>query len=243
MAKRFPAHWEPILSIDPSVYKLDFAEQHKLRKSIQVLVAEKNWEGCRGLVLEDEHRVTISSQLAKMTLGFEQEFFDEVRSILVYPDAYVAKDQNQIGSGVVVESRSDRLGEAWYRGPVILSWQDVLATAVGENYGRNVVVHEFAHQLDMRNGAHADGVPVIESGHLAAKWVEVMQREYDDLVSRCHAGEPSLLDCYGASSLSEFFAVSSEAYFEEPGDLRIEWPELFDQLDSFYRPLRIPGRH
>ncbi len=235
--RRFPDHWEAILHSNALFFhSLSSAQQERLRRSTQIFVAEKNWEGCGGLQMTDEHRLTIAAQMSRLTLGFADEYFDDVKSILVYPDAYLGKSQDQIGSGVVVEGSSSRLGEAWYRGPVILSWADVLATGRQENFGRNVVIHEFAHQLDMRNSPFADGVPVIESRQQAEHWLSTMARDYERLSALCDAGVPNVLDCYGATNPAEFFAVASEVFFEQPNLLNAEWPDLFVLLRDFYLP-------
>ncbi len=237
-----PAKWHELLS-ENAVFLEDVEEETKtaILRSVQVFCSEKNWEGCGGLKLTDEHRATISAQIAKMTLGMgvgevDGEYFPEVQSILVYPEAYLADTKQHIGAGVVMESRDGRLGEAWHRGPVILSWQDVLATGRRQNFARNVVIHEFAHHLDMRNGRDADGIPVIESSDLGRRWREVTQRCFGQLQEMCRNGSPRLLDCYGATSLSEFFAVASEVFFEEPHAMRHHWPELFDLFNEFYFP-------
>ena len=236
LSRPFPASWNAILARN-AVFTRGMQGRwlSQVKDAIKVLVAEKNWEGCGGLKIEDEHRVTIAAQIAKMTLGMPGEYFAETKSVLLYPQAYVAKSQQQIGSGVVVEGPSGRAGEAWYRGPVILSWDEVLATGRQKNFARNVVIHEFAHQLDMRNGAHADGVPVIESAEFAKRWVRVLRENYARLQEQCQNGVRSLLDCYGATNHAEFFAVASEVFFEEPEDLELEWPDLFGILAEFYR--------
>jgi Mlc titration factor MtfA (ptsG expression regulator) len=236
MTSPFPATWETYLAHNARfTEQLSPLENGQLREAIQVFVAEKNWEGCAGLVVTDEHRVTIAAQMARMILYFENEYFDQVLSILIYPNTYLAKSTNQMGSGVIVEGDSGRLGEAWYRGPVILSWADVLATAHHLNQGHNVVIHEFAHQLDMRNGRTADGVPTIESATVAERWLQVMPRAFEKLGHMCREGLPSVLDCYGATSPAEFFAVASESYFEQPSQLAHQWPAVFELLDTFYR--------
>ncbi|MCA9134906.1 MAG: zinc-dependent peptidase [Planctomycetales bacterium] len=237
LARAFPETWEAILAENARfASELDLEQQSKLRGAIQVLVAEKNWEGCGGLQLRDEHRVTIAAQIARMTLHFEHEYFEAVQSILVYPTAYLARSIADMGSGVVVEGQSGRAGEAWYRGPVILSWADVLSTGRGQRGAHNVVVHEFAHQFDMRNGPFADGIPVIESPALAQRWNAVMSAACEELGEMCRRGMPSIIDCYGATDRAEFFAVASEAYFEQPQALHHQWPEVFDLLEQFYSP-------
>lgn len=236
LSRPFPSSWEAIIKRN-AVYTRGMENRWlaQVKDTIKILVSEKHWEGCGGLKIEDEHRVTIAAQIAKMTLGMPDEYFAETKSVLLYPHAYVAKSQQQIGSGFVVEGPSGRAGEAWYRGPVILSWDDVLATGRQQNFARNVVIHEFAHQLDMRNGAQADGVPTIESAEFADRWVRVMKENYERLRNQCQNGVRSLLDCYGATNHAEFFAVASEVFFEEPEDLEIEWPELFEILCEYYR--------
>ncbi len=234
VARPFPDDWERTLENNARFFDpLPSVQKDRLRNAIKIFVAEKNWEGCGGQAMHDTHRVTIAAQMARMTLGFNEEYFDEVRSILLYPDTYLAKSQDMIGS-TVIEGNSARLGEAWYRGPVILSWVDVLATGREENYGRNVVIHEFAHQLDMRNGRHADGVPPIESKQLADRWLEVLHRDHQRLTEYCRSGIHTILDCYGATNPSEFFAVASEAYFEQPQQLLFDWPELHELLQQYY---------
>lgn len=209
-------------------------QQVKVRQSIQILVAEKNWEGCGGLALTDEHRVTIAAQMARMTLYFDEDYFDSVLSILVYPAAYLAKSQEQLSGGVIVEGSSGRLGEAWHRGPVILSWSEVLENVRDAYPQRNVVIHEFAHQIDMRNGSHADGFPPLESAQVAQQWSRIMPAAFEELAHICQMGIPNLLDCYGATNPAEFFAVASESYFEQPAELQYQWPEVFELLDAFY---------
>ncbi len=233
-AAPFRPEWEEILQQHARFYnRLDAGDQTRIQAAIQVFVAEKNWEGCGGQPMRDLHRVTIAAHMARMTLGFTAEYFDEVKSILLYPDAYVAKGQEVIG-GTLVEGDSPRLGEAWYRGPVILSWSDVLASSRGELPGRNVVIHEFAHQLDMRNGRQADGVPAIESPELATRWLQMLRRDFAQLQADCAAGHPPVLDCYGTTNPAEFLAVATEAFFECPQPLREHWPELFGLLREFF---------
>lgn len=234
MAETFPPQWERELQQHARfMTEFSLTQQDRIRDSIKVFMAEKNFEGCAGHVVEDHHRLTVCAQMARMTLGFSEEWFEEVRSILIYPDAYVAKSQEVVGS-IVVEGQSARAGEAWYRGPVILSWSDVLATSQQQNHGRNVVIHEFAHQLDMRNGRQADGVPVIEDASVARDWFETLQRDFDCLSALCRAGKWTSMDCYAATNHAEFFAVASESFFEQSQRLQYDWPDVYQMLARFY---------
>ena len=173
----FPDAWSGILNRNVKHYSLlTQAEQAKLRDDLRVLIAETNWEGCGGLAINDEVQVTIAAQASLLLLGFQDQYFDMVESILVYPNAFVAPDHTEIGEGLELVGESSNEGEAWYRGPVVLSWPDALAGGRGESGGRNLVVHEFAHQLDMENGDVNDGTPSLAgrgsatSGPILRRW-------------------------------------------------------------------------
>lgn len=236
LAEPFPEQWQAVLWRNVRHYaRLTPSEQAKMRDVSRILVAEKNWEGCGGLAISDEIKVTVAAEAALLVLGFEDEYFDMVQSILVYPDAYVAHGHEFAAGGFVVEGESDREGEAWYRGPVILSWHDVLAAARCRAGGENLVLHEFAHQLDMQNGRVADGVPPMESAEQYRRWQEVLDAEYAHLVSECERGRRTLLDCYAATSPAEFFAVATECFFERPRKMAQRHPELYESLRGYYR--------
>lgn len=232
----FPAVWQTTLDRNvPYLRRLTAAEQAKLRDDIQVLVAEKYWEGCNGLEMTDEVRVTIAAQIGLLCLGFQEEYFEMVESILVYPDAYVAPSQTSLGGGVVLEGESSREGEAWYRGPVILSWDDVLEDGRRDHDGHNLVLHEFAHQLDMQGGRTVNGMPILSNDAARSHWQTVIDRQYRQLERHCRQGRPPVLDCYGTTNLAEFFAVTTEVFFERPRALHQHHAELFDLLADFYR--------
>lgn len=234
-SQALPASWQAILTLRaPFRSQLDPPMREKLDHAMVIFVAEKNWEGCGGLVLQDEHRVTIAAHALRLTLGFEPDYFDEVDSILVYPSSYEAPSHQMVGSGVVLEGTSARLGESWYRGPVILAWSDIIKGTGKSGRANNVVLHEFAHQLDMRNGRDADGVPVIESSEQAEQWLEVVGHDYQRLCRLCQSGRRCVLDCYGTTNMAEFFAVASESFFETPRELKKEWPNLFAVLKRYY---------
>ncbi len=227
--------WEEVLHTHARFFpELSSDDQEQLRNAIKVLVAEKNWEGCRGLEMTWEIKVVIAAHAARLTLALPQKFYDRVQSILVYPDVYTTPKRTSVGSGLAIEGGTSLLsGQAWYRGPVILSWADALEGALGELPGHNVVLHEFAHQLDMLNG-EADGVPVIENAHAAERWQSVMARHYHWLCGVCRRGEHSVLDCYGTKDHAEFFAVATEAFFEASSELQTQLPELYTVLRDFY---------
>jgi Mlc titration factor MtfA (ptsG expression regulator) len=236
VAAPFPEAWKQILLANVYHYaRLADSEQAKLHDDLRVLVAEKNWEGCGGLQINDEIKVTIAAQASLLLLGFQDEYFDNVLSILAYPDAYVAPGQTISKGGLVLQGDSGREGEAWYRGPVILSWADALAGGREEHDGDNLVLHEFAHQLDMLGGRVADGTPPMPTRAQHDRWQMVTRAEYDRLVHDCHHGRRVLLDCYGTTDMSEFFAVATECFFERPREMSRLHPQLYAVLRDFYR--------
>lgn len=230
----FPADWPVWLDENVAHYSLlTDEEKQKLRRDTQVFVAEKNWEGCAGLVVTDEMRVTIAAQACLLLLGFHDQLFDRVLSILIYPREYVAADARRLGGGEAVGA-DVRLGEAWYRGPVILSWAEVIDDCRRLGHGRNVVWHEFAHQLDMLDGA-IDGTPPLSGAEQYRRWTAVMTAEFARLRDARRMGQRTVIDPYGATNEAEFFAVVSEAFFDRPLRLRAEHRELYDLVAEFYR--------
>lgn len=235
-ATPFPEEWDRIIDANVRHEKyLTSEQQYLLRRFVQIFVAEKNWEGCNGLVITDEVKVTIAAQVALLTFGRSDLWFDHVMSILVYPDAYVVKEAEHDTTGIVTESGQERLGEAVWQGPVILSWADVLAGGRGESSADNLVLHEFAHQLDMMNGRLVDGIPPLESQAELSRWKSVMQRAYEQLIDDCSARRRTVIDCYGASSDVEFFAVTTEAFFQNSRALRQHHADVYALLHDHFQ--------
>ncbi len=235
LAIPFPEAWLTILREHVGHYGLlADAEQQKLRDAVQIMIAEKDWEGCRGLELTDEVRVTIAALAAILILGFDDFYFDNVTTILVYPNEYVAKEERAIGGGATLEEESDRLGEAHYRGPVILSWKEIHENALAPGYGSNLVFHEFAHQLDMLNGA-VDGTPNLPTSELAERWAKSMDDEYRRLQRAERRHRETLLDPYGATNPAEFFAVAVECFFDSPRAMQAEYPPLYALFRDYFR--------
>lgn len=233
LARPFPAEWLPYLEQLEHYRRLGQSEQSRLRDDLRVFIAEKNWEGCGGLDLNDEIRVTIAAFACMLLLGLEHDYFSGVQSILVYPSEFVVPVREPIGP-TVLEGESFHLGEAWYRGPVILSWDEIAADVANPGTGQNLVWHEFAHQLDMLNAA-VDGTPPLPTRQLRERWREVMSVEQRRLRRADMLGRPTLLDPYGAEDAAEFFAVATEAFFDQPLPLAAEHPELYDLLRGYYR--------
>jgi Mlc titration factor MtfA (ptsG expression regulator) len=238
-AAPFPAHWRAILRQRvPRFATLPFDVRRRLEQEIAVFVAEKDFIGCAGQEVDDEVRVTIAAQACMLLLGRPHHHFASLRTILVYPGAFVVEKLRPEPSGVLQETRQALSGESWTNGQVVLSWQDVLEGASDPGDGRNVVVHEFAHQLDQEKG-YANGAPVLAGRERYRRWSSVMSREYARLQARTGwetpGSEPPLLSAYGATDPAEFFAVASEVFFERPARLAVEHPELYAELSAYYR--------
>ena len=231
----FPANWEQTLKQRFALWSVLSDEQRdRMRNWMQVFIREKNWEGCGGLRMTDEIKVVIAAQAGWMVLGLDELYFDHVLSILVYPDAYRVPGTTTNSIGIVDEWGSARMGEAWWRGPVILSWRHSLSGALGED-SENLVCHEFAHQLDMLNGQFVDGTPPLDSAEQEENWERVMDEGYQQLSHRCRRRQPSIIRCYGMTNPGEFFAVSTEAFFAAPLKLRQDYPEVYAALEGFYK--------
>ena len=209
---------------------LEPAERVQLRVLARQFVAEKQWSGAQGLQLTPRIQLTIALQACLPVLQLGLDWYEGWVGIVVYPGDFLIPRRMVDEDGVVHEYDDEVMGEAWYGGPVLLSWFDDAADA----HGINVVIHEFAHKLDMRSG-DADGVPPLHEGMSRRRWIEVMSRAFDDFQERVDHGEETLLDPYGAEWPAEFFAVASEAFFENPRLLWDEYPEVYEQLRLFYR--------
>lgn len=237
LTQPFRAEWKRIVEANVlHARQLTPDQRHRLEQRIQIFVAEKNWEGCRGLEMTDEVRVTVAGLACFLALELQPEVhFDHVLSILVYPNSYVAKGVEVSRAGIVVEGGQARLGEAWWRGPVILSWHEVLAAGRRESPGQNLVFHEFAHQLDMMNGRMADGLPPVQTEDQMQRWLHVLGPEFDRLVEDCRRGHRGFIDCYGATNPAEFFAVLTESFFEDPHHLTVHHREAYGVLRDYFR--------
>lgn len=231
----FPPAWHSYLDRNVFAYRdLKQAEQRRLQDDLRVLVAEKNWEGCGGLTITDEIKVTVAAQAALLLLGIEHDYFPKVLSVLIYPSCFLVPDRVDADDWVVEEENHARLGEAWYRGPVILAWDELLQNGRDPSQGRNLVIHEFAHQLDFEDGL-LNGTPPLTSRASHEKWRDVMTSEYERLIRDAESGRETLLDDYGAEDPMEFFAVASECFFTQPARLRDRHPELYEVLQEYYR--------
>jgi len=238
-----PDEWRRIIEDNVAMFgRLSAADQEELLGHAQVLIAEKHFEGCGGLELTDEMRVTIAAQASVLLLHRNADYFPQLTSILVYPSTYLVPTERSLGAYVLQEHEEARLGHTGMNlGVVVLAWDDALRGARIADDGENLVLHEFAHQLDLDDHA-ADGTPPLD-GQLYRSWSRVLTPEFDALRRARASGTPTLIDQYGATNPAEFFAVVTELFFERPGALRDAHAALYDVLRSYYvqDPAAWPG--
>ena len=225
-------------------------ERATLRALAAQFLRDKEFHGAGGLAITDEIALAIAAQAVLPVLHLGLNWYDDFVGIVVHPAEVVAQRSESDDDGVVHEYEEVVAGEAMERGPVMLSWQDVLAGSLTADQGYNVVIHEFAHKIDMRDGG-ADGCPTLPAGFAGtssareahAVWMNAVQPAYDNfreqvIVAERFGGEPTWLDPYGATSLSEFFAVACEAYFVNRAHFGRDFPEVLQLFDAFFLPAR-----
>lgn len=234
-AQPVPQAWLEVLNTRvPYLGRLPADLRHELNANMQVFLAEKAFIGCDGFVITDEVRVTIAAQACLLLLGRPTDYFPKLRQVLVYPGSFVV-DGLHSGEGNLElhHGRQALAGESWFEGQVVLAWDETLEDAQVPDDGRNVVIHEFAHQLDMENG-DANGVPLLPSLARYRRWSQVMDAEFARLQQLTLRRQPCLIDPYGASHPAEFFAVISEAFFEQGTEMAHQLPQLYAELRGFY---------
>jgi MtfA peptidase len=235
-AQPVPAAWRAILERNLSVFnRLPAEDQSELLGHTQIFLAEKHFEGAGGLELTDGIRVTIAAQACLLLLHRETDYYPELVSIIVYPSGYTAVEERHLGGGIWSDAAEDRLGHTGQRlRALVLAWDEARHGAAAPTDGENLVLHEFAHQLDFEN-KRSDGTPALETRGDYLAWARVMSAEFDALRNAIDMGVPTLLDGYGATDPAEFFAVVTEVFFERPRALLRMHPALFAQLKRFYR--------
>jgi hypothetical protein len=200
----------------------------------RIFVAERHWEGCAGLQLTDEIRVTIAGQVGLLMLGLDIDDLGRSKTVLVYPGEFRAPFRELLDSGEVIEGVDDLLGQTQFGGPVAIAWDEVRAAGRGESDGVNPVIHEFAHQLDFLDGS-LNGTPLLADAALDSRWKHVMTAAFETHCRAVERGRDTLIDPYGATNEGEFFAVVTEAFFELPLDLSRRHGELYELFRAYYR--------
>ncbi|MGI8400085.1 MAG: zinc-dependent peptidase [Gemmatimonadaceae bacterium] len=231
-----PPAWREILRRNLPIFnRLPDDDQAELLGQMQVFLAEKHFEGAGGLDVSDEIRITIAGQACLLLLHRDTDYYPELTSIIVYPSGYTAHEDRHIGGGIWEEGGEDRLGHTGQRlGALVLAWDAVSHGASSPADGENLVLHEFAHQLDFENHV-TDGTPALEKRGDYLAWARVMSAEFDALRRASYTGEAGVIDFYGTTSPAEFFAVITETFFERPRALKRKHPELYAQLQQFYK--------
>ena len=229
-----PVDLEATLKRSVRLYEIMPVElREQLLGHVNVFLAEKEFIGVGGQEITDEVRYVIAGTACILLLNREPHYFPGFTSVLIYPDTFESGTVRHDGM-VQVHERTARAGESWHRGPIVLSWGDVIRGVRDPSDGFNVVLHEFAHKLDEQSDG-TDGTPDLHHANHFDEWVEVLTREYNALRTRVARGTNRVLDEYGLTSPPEFFAVATESFFEKPQAMKKRLPELYEQLQRFYR--------
>jgi MtfA peptidase len=236
MAEQLPPEYLEILEKHVALYSL---LPDKLKKElhgrIAIFLDEKDFEGCGDLEITDRIKVTVAAFACMLLLNKNFDYYPSLNSILVYPDAYVASDsKSSLGGVMVVQKESARLGESWTHGNLVLSWQQIENEASDIHRHQNVILHEFAHQLDQLDG-YADGVPPLPNKGIYPEWRKIMTEEYEHLCNEAEHAIRDVIDWYGATNPAEFFAVTTESFFCNPIALKEAHEKLYDLFVEFYQ--------
>jgi len=231
----FPDAWVAIVEGNIAVYKnLPTPLRLQLRKLIKQFLHQKHFSGAGGLTITDEIRVTIAAEACMLLLNRRTGVYPSLKYIIVYPTAFIVDRPQGGADGIVSEGRKGLLGESWSNGKVILAWDNVLHGSTNFVDGQNVVLHEFAHQLDSESG-NTNGAPILVGKNCLRTWAGTLSSEFEVLQEDAWLGKKSLLDHYGATNPAEFFAVSTETFFEKPVQMAKYHAELFEVLKCYYR--------
>ena len=226
------ASWTRAVNRFSFAVRLTEQERVQLRNLVVLFLHEKQISAAGGLMLDQEMKLGIAIQACILVLNLGVDYYDGWGEIIVYPDEFVPRHEIRNEHGLVETDERSYAGQAWLHGPVILSWADV--EIAGDPDGANVVIHEFAHKLDMLNGG-ANGFPPLHAAMSREAWTKAFTEAYKDLRRRVEAGEDTDIDPYAIEAPGEFFAVMSEAFFEIPDIVRESYPAVYAQLTEFYR--------
>jgi MtfA peptidase len=233
--KPFPADWLKIIEANVPFYnRLPADDKIELQCHILIFIAEKQFEGCGGLTITDEIKVTIAAQACILILHRKTDYYPGLSVILVYPQAFIAPRTLCKIPGIMTENSEVLLGESWSSGSIVLSWGDIKKGTSDISDGHNVVFHEFAHQIDSSCGK-GDHSKVLENRSSYIAWARALQQDYQLLRQAASENQPSFLDKYGASDPAEFFAVATEFFFEKPRELKEKHLNLYLELMRFYQ--------
>ena len=231
----FPAPWLQILRRGLPIYKTMWPDQQReLRQLIKRFIDNKEFVGCAGQTIDDEVRVTIAAHACLLLLNRPSHEYQDLRSVLVYPSTFKVKHDKHDDFGLVTAGEHFLIGESWSNGKVILAWDSVQQSVQNFADGHNVVLHEFAHQLDHESGT-TNGAPLLYNKGAYGDWARVFSDEFAHLQHASAVQQKTLIDAYGASDPAEFFAVVTETFYERPHELAARHYKLFEELKSYYR--------
>jgi Mlc titration factor MtfA (ptsG expression regulator) len=226
------AQWVEVCASLPLLRGLPSDEMQRLQELVILFCHHKIFEGAHGLVITQSMRLIIAVQACLPILKLGLEWYDGWVSVIVYPSGFAPKRVVRDEFGVEHNVQSSLAGEAWERGPVVLAWDE--AELAGIIDGHNLVIHEFAHKLDMQNG-EANGFPPLHAGMDSIAWTRAFSTGFEDFQHQCSRGKNIGIDCYGATSPAEFFAVLSEVFFERPEIIHRHYADVYEQLKQYYR--------
>lgn len=231
----FAPDWEPFLEKNVVLYaSLPGGEKKRLRARTMEFLSTKSFEGCGGLELTAEMMVTVAGTASLLMLHRPGPLFPKLFSVLLYPSVFRARHVEETNSGIIHESAVDTLGESWESGSLILAWDAVRPGDPNHTPGQNIVLHEFAHQLDLDDGAE-DGAPKLDSRESQRTWAQVFQEAFEERKWMRRMGYRCVLDDYASTHPAEFFAVSTEVFFERPSRLKKTFPRLYAELRGYFR--------
>lgn len=226
--------WHECLASSPLLSQLDRKIQHRLRKLTGLFLYEKTINGAGGLEVGSGMRVYIAAHACLLILNLDIDYYHGWSEVIVYPELFVVTRDEYDSSGVVHKTRRILAGESWRRGPVILAWEDVKPGAVGRGPASNVILHEFAHKLDMLDGS-ANGIPPLHGGMVRSAWRNAFTQAYETLQGKVNRHEHPGINPYAAENPAEFFAVVTEVFFLQPAQLSHIYPDVYQQLRLYYR--------
>lgn len=241
--KSLPPHWQALLGDRLPFYRqLSAQQRQKLEAKIQLFLQQKQFIPCNDFVLTDEVQLLIAAQACYLALNLGSNPYPRLDTILIYPDAFQVKQITSMDGYVVEEEETLRAGESWGKaGQLILAWGTIAWDLERWQDGHNVIFHEFAHQLDMGDGA-MNGVPKLARSDDYQKWQSIFTAEYQQLLSQLKNNLPTVIDPYGATDPCEFFAVVTETFFEKGEQLRRHHKQLYEVLQKYYQLFPLGGR-
>lgn len=229
-----PKSWPIILQKNLSIYQnLNQETKEQLHQLIKVFIREKNFHGCGGLQLNEEIIVTIAAQACLLILNLKHDYYPHLKNIFIYPHAFRSIQKEHVGF-IQNQKNVIRSGESWVYGPIVLSWSHALHGAKNSQDAQNVVYHEFAHQLDQQDGT-SNGTPELPNAEDLKVWAHIMENGFQNLIKEVANNKKTLIDEYGATHPAEFFAVTTEIFFEKPNQLKKEHPDLYEIFKKYYK--------